>query len=140
MAIARGGRARWWVLGLVVAIVLVGLSTQAHATWRRYSDTQAREHLCQDYALLRYALLSDSIGSSATVRYRASRVARQAQFASAAPQRDALPANTAAGALEELLSVPFANQVDFRTKVWPVAHACGAATRDYPYLGPTGSS
>ena len=134
--VAVGGARRWWLLVVVLVGVFAALSVMALQNVSRYSGERARANLCDDYTLLRYALLSDSVASSGTVRFRASRVARQAQFASGAPQRDALPASSAADELSRLLAAPFASQLDFRTKVWPVAASCGLTTRDYPDFGP----
>ena len=127
---------RWWLLAVVVAAVLTALSVMALNTVGRYSGERARASLCDDYTLLRYALLSESVASAGTVRFRASRVARQAQFASDAPQRDALPVTAAAKDLSALLAAPFASRLDFRSKVWPVAASCGLTARDYPDFGP----
>lgn len=127
----RGGRRRWWVLGVLMAMALSLVGVGWSATHQRYSSARAQENLCDDYFALKYALLSSSVLSEGTLRFRVARLAREARFASSAEQRDARPANTAAALLEEALTSPIVSRSDVYTRLRPVAVACGDPIRTY---------
>lgn len=127
---------QWIALGVVALVALALVGAGWSATSQRYSGSAAQDHLCADYKLLKYALLSDSLASEGTIRFRMARVARESQFASDEEQPNALPARTAAANLERLLVSPIATKADAVTYVRPVAVSCGDTYRYYLYFEP----
>lgn len=133
-----GNRPAWqWgalAAASVSALALVGVAWSQTA--QRFSAAGAQDNLCQDYALLKYALLSGSVASEGALRFRMARVARESQFASDEQQRDTLPARTTATNLEQLLRSPIATRADAVTYLRPVAVACGDTYRYYLFFEP----
>lgn len=127
----RRARRRWGALAVVMVVAVSLVAFGWVNTSQRYSGAGARQNLCADYYQLKYALLSSSVVSEGTIRFRMARVAREAQFASTDAQRDTLPARTAAEDVARLVQSPVATRTNVLTYLRPVAVACGDTYRVY---------
>ncbi|MDQ1246456.1 MAG: hypothetical protein QG597_824 [Actinomycetota bacterium] len=122
---ARSGPGKSLAVLLALCGMAVALAAGWHGTLARYSGAGAREALCPDYYSLKYAVVNPALEAKATLRFRTARLARDAQFASDAPQRDADAPSGAATRLEWVLRQASASTDDIFTNARPVAVACG---------------